>query len=371
MSEYLLSGESFIDLKPSQATSNQLLVCNASVAECAFYRSQYWQVHNLVFSAGIAKHLEQAGESFSFYDVYARGMPNMQGQYDAALINHAAGQVDDLALVLSLCAALLKPSAVLGVQAINTEWYFRILSKLDKEINPWPVSYPVGRTYTKSEISTALQQCGFANPSIHEIYDEQYHDPGIWEKKSIRGFGGVLVNLPAAREARQRMFIKSFLAQAVFTPPQDNSTPFGNTSTPTHLGSSATVALDSAPTVASTGAATSITQAPQHAVQYEQVEALLDAGDLPAAKSVLLQLQHLGNSHRLENLWGIWHFYSGEFLQAFQKFKLAIQGDSKNKDYYQNIAQAAKRCGKQIEMQNIIAQAEREFPGITKELFNG
>lgn len=341
--DYLRTQQSLVDLNPPTAQENKLLLLNATAEELQFYRARFWNVENLVFSPGVARSLDLVSEKYSWYDIYERGVPNLNAGFHACIINHSAGQVEDLQLLLSLCAHLLLPGGKVIMQVTNAAWYFRYLALMDREIMPWVDSYPVGKCYTKQDLIGALHASPFSTVQVREIMDDAYHNPKIWDNQKVKGFGKTAVRLPLDSEERKQAFVRLFLVELVL----ENE-----------------------------GIKTA-----QHQVQeldmtalHQEIETLLENGnedDLDSAKRLIDEIFNKNKAdHRTENLFGIWLFYQSRFEDAYLKFDAAIQGGPLHRDYYLNLAEAAKRCGKEDDAKALIRTADSQLPGLYQEIFS-
>lgn len=370
--DYTQESTLWLDQSPVAAHLNRLMLLNASADEMRWYRNKFWKVENLVFSPGLAAQLSEKAEPFVFYDLWRRGEPDVNPDFDLVLTNHGASVVEDLNLITSLGSWLLKPGAKLVLRCQNKDFYYRQLALMDREVFPWPHHFPGGSSWRKQEIEAAFKKAAFEKTSFQAITDPLFHNPESAKWQWVKGFG-CACRLPGQEDEKLNAFIQEFVAEAVFSgvkpeqqaeeanraaalPPGGGS--FGMES---HAQESPEPTHGSSPIFSN--------QSPEELL--ERTQKFLEDGKVDEAWDMIVHLKTIiPQSAQLFNLQGVHAFYMRDFLKAWDLFLTAINHDAQLRDAYVNLMVCGKQLGRPDQARVIIKKASDLLPGILEEADN-
>jgi len=370
--DYTQESTLWLDQSPVAAHLNRLMLLNASADEMQWYRNKFWKVENLVFSPGLATQLSDASEPFVYYDLWRRGEPEVNPDFDLVLANHAASLVEDLKLITSLASWLLKPGAKLILRCRNKDFYYRHLSLMDREVFPWPHHYPGGSSWRKQEIEDALQKAAFEKPSFQAITDPLFHNPESVKWQWVKGFG-CACRLPGQEDEKRNAFIQEFVAEAVFSgvkPEQQAEEANRAAAIPPRIEKSKSQGESHEnPKPLTTNPPDLSAQTPEKLLELTQK--LLEEGKVDEAWDLIVHLKTIiPQNAQLFNLQGVHAFYMRDFLKAWDLFLTAISHDAQLRDAYVNLMVCGKQLGRPDQARVIIKKASDLLPGILEEAEN-
>jgi len=316
--EYLQNPECWVEFLPSG--NGSLLAVNASPDEVNFYAAKGWKVTPLVFSPGLRDKWENQAHSMGA-SAWSLDSSKIQERYDAITWNDSFASFRNVPGLYTSVINFLKPAGKAYLHIRNADYMKPRLRAAGREMFRWAHHSPCEAGVHESELQKITFRSDFTLCSSEEIVDAAYQTTLEQNNKRIAGMDS-WHRVPSDPEEMKRAFVKGWkvviAAQATNTPPP--------------------------PLVPKELPIIRQIEAP---VEHAQIQKLLEQMEYEPAQVLLRNIFHSGRTTgETYNLQGIWHFLQQQPTLAWENFKLAIEKEPENLDFYHNLVDAAQQCGK-------------------------
>lgn len=214
--------------------------------------------------------------------------------------------------------SLLLPGGVLQAYLPNSMYYARLLHKASREMRPWPMDMPLGRSFV-------LQELQAQNLNLQEQVDAQAAESGFAQWKYVDGIDAKVL-LPAHPAAKRLSFTHGWVAQW--------KAPEGNV----------------------------------FERDLKAFQSALEAGCFEGLEQRLdLLFAQAPDDARLLNFKGILAFYRADAMAAYKNFMLSLEQNPRAYDVWQNALDAALRLGRDMDLLDLYQKRFQEY-GLPSEL---
>lgn len=341
--EYLQNPESWVEFIPSG--SGSLLAVNASPAEANFYAAKGWRVTPLVFSPGLRDKWENQSSSMGA-SAWSLDPSKIHERFDAVAWNDSFALFQDVPGLYTSVLNLLRPGGKAYLHIRNADYMKPRLRAAGREMFRWAHHNPCEAGLHESELQKGVFGSNFTICSSEEIVDAAYQTTLEQKNKRIAGMDS-WHRVPSDPAEMKRTFVKGWkaviAAQAVNTP------------------SPSWVPKEQPPAMRQV----------EPPVEHAQIQKLLEQMEYEPAQVLLRNIFHSGRTTaETYNLQGIWHFLQQQPTLAWENFKLAIEKDPENLDFYHNLVDAAQQCGKADATRALLQSHQFRNPEIGAMLAN-
>lgn len=332
----------YLETKPSWCENvphgnGNLLAVNASPAEASFYTSLGWAVQTLSLSPGIAD-LWLGKSNTHVYSYWNLGHISELGHFDAITWNDSCNSFLSVPGVIQNVLALLSKSGKAYLRINNSLLSRTRLIAASRSMFRWPHNTPCDQGCQETDLHSGKYWKDWQ--STYEPIFSKAYQANI--DKPIRVLTGVDNQLEIDPDDRQARKDAMTIGWNVVIQHQATVPPF----TPTPP----------------------ITQPVEHA----QIQQQLERQDYESAHVLLRQLFNSGKATaETYNLQGIWHFLQQQPTLAWENFRLAVEKDPANIDFYHNLVDAAPLCKKVDVTRSILEQNRHRSPEIASLIHNG
>lgn len=340
--EYLQNPECWVEFLPSGTGS--LLAVNASPAEVNWYAAKGWKITPLVFSPGLRDKWENQSSSMGA-SAWSLDVSKIQERFHAIAWNDSFALFQDVPGLYTSVMNLLLPGGQAYLHIRNADYMKPRLRAAGREMFRWAHHSPCEAGLHESEIQKGALWPDFSIFSLEEIVDAAYQTTLEKNNKRIAGMDSWHL-VPSEPSEMKRPFVKGWkviiAARAANTPPP----PAAHKEQP------------------------ALRQVEQP-VEHAQIQQLLEQMEYEPAQVLLRNIFHSGRTTaETYNLQGIWHFLQQQPTLAWENFKLAIEKDPENLDFYHNLADASLQCGKTDATRALLKNHQYRNPEIGALLAN-
>ncbi len=319
--------------------NGDLLAINASPGEVSFYASQGWAVQTLSLSPGIADLWQGNAQAhaFSYWDL---SQTTKLGQFHAIAWNDSCNSFLNTPNVIHSVLELLAPSGKAYLRLNNSLLSRTRLIAASRSMFRWPHNTPCDQGCQETDVISGKYWKEWQ--ATHEPIFSKAYQANI--DKPIRVLTGVDNQLEIDPNDSQARKDAMTIGWNVVLQRQPIVAPF----VPSQV--------------------LPVAQPAEHA----QIQQQLERQDYEGSHALLRQLFHSGKATaETYNLQGIWHFLQQQPTLAWENFRLAVEKDPANIDFYHNLVDAAPLCKKEDITRSILEQNRHRSPDIASLIRNG
>jgi hypothetical protein len=307
-----------------------LLCVNAAPTEVKSWRSKGWQTRPLALSPGIADLWEHDSTALCV-NPRQQDWTRITERFDALTWNDSCGLFATIPGLIGNVLQLLKPQGTAYLFVRNADYMKIALRASGREMLRWAGHSPCEAGITEAQVREGNFWPGYTAAQCVEIMDTTYQTALDQGHQRILGHDSAF-RIPGGASAHRSRFIKGWQISLQET-------------------KASALASSCAPAQAAPAPAAPFNWHPVAPVlqprEHDQIQKHLELMEYEPAQTLLRQLFYAGKATaETYNLQGVWHFLQQQPTLAWENFKLAIDKDPTNLDFYYNLLDADKQCGK-------------------------